>query len=96
MVSVQCFYLVPTYHSPALADPQWSPKLVWRPSSWGIFLLVKLMLPSLFLDTIPDEDTAMSLAAPAVALANTLPVGHTAPLLPTPPSVLGTPAMVSQ
>ena len=39
--------------------------------------------------TIPDSTTAMSLAAPAVALANTsaMKVGHTAPLLPTPPSM---------
>ena len=38
---------------------------------------------------VPDGTTAMSLAAPAVALANSSakPVGHTAPLLPTPPSM---------
>lgn len=37
---------------------------------------------------IPDEENAMSLAAPAVAVANqSKPVGHTAPLLPTPPTV---------
>ena len=45
-----------------------------------------------FTDSIPDKDTAMSLAAPSVAVANQPPtVGHTAPLLPTPPSVLGFP-----
>ncbi len=36
----------------------------------------------------------MSLAAPAVAIAHPPPVatmGHTAPLLPTPPSILGNP-----
>ena len=37
---------------------------------------------------VPDEESAMSLAAPAVAIANqSKPVGHTAPLLPTPPTV---------
>lgn len=37
-------------------------------------------------DTIPGEDDAMSLAAPAVAIAanQTKNIGHTAPLLPTP------------
>lgn len=38
----------------------------------------------------------MSLAAPAVAVANPVPlVGHTAPLLPTPPSILGNPPVQS-
>ena len=38
--------------------------------------------------SIPGEEDAMSLAAPAVAIANqSKPVGHTAPLLPTPPTV---------
>ena len=51
------------------------------------------------LATIPDEVTAMSMAAPAVATASrsAQPMGHTAPLLPTPPSVLGAPpTLVSQ
>ncbi len=38
---------------------------------------------------IPDSAAAMLLAAPAVAVANSSskPMGHTAPLLPTPPSM---------
>ncbi|XP_064385900.1 serine/arginine-rich splicing factor 11-like isoform X2 [Halichondria panicea] len=42
---------------------------------------------------IPDSSAAMFLAAPAIALANSAskPMGHTAPLLPTPPS-MGAPA----
>ena len=41
-----------------------------------------------FVASIPGEIDAMSLAAPAVAIANqSKPVGHTAPLLPTPPTV---------
>ncbi|XP_064385893.1 serine/arginine-rich splicing factor 11-like isoform X3 [Halichondria panicea] len=42
---------------------------------------------------IPDGSAAMFLAAPAIALANSAskPMGHTAPLLPTPPS-MGAPA----
>ena len=42
----------------------------------------------LYVAAIPGEDDAMSLAAPAIAIANqSKPVGHTAPLLPTPPTV---------
>ncbi len=39
---------------------------------------------------IPDSAAAMLLAAPAVAVANSSskPMGHTAPLLPTPPSMV--------
>ena len=38
--------------------------------------------------TFPDEEQAMSLAAPAIAIANqSIPMAHTAPLLPTPPTV---------
>jgi len=42
-----------------------------------------------WLETIPDEETALQLAAPAVAVAanQSKLVGHTAPLLPTPPSM---------
>ncbi len=38
---------------------------------------------------IPDGSAAMFLAAPAIALANNAskPMRHTAPLLPTPPSM---------
>lgn len=44
---------------------------------------------SFSLDNMPAEEDAMSLAAPAVAVASnqTKMVGHTAPLLPTPPSM---------
>lgn len=40
-------------------------------------------------DSIPGEEDALTLAAPAVAIAanQTKSVGHTAPLLPTPPSM---------
>ena len=42
-----------------------------------------------FAANIPSEDDAMTLAAPAVAIASnqSKTVGHTAPLLPTPPSI---------
>ena len=38
---------------------------------------------------MPEEDTALQLAAPAIAVAANQAklVGHTAPLLPTPPSM---------
>lgn len=42
-------------------------------------------------EEIPDETVALSLAAPAIAVANIAsqqPITHTAPLLPTPPSLL--------
>lgn len=42
-------------------------------------------------EVIPDETVALSLAAPAIAVANIAahqPIAHTAPLLPTPPSLL--------
>ena len=51
----------------------------------SVFLV--LLLPA----EIPDENVALSLAAPAIAVANIAalqPITHTAPLLPTPPSLL--------
>ena len=49
-----------------------------------------------FSENIPGEEDAMSLAAPAVAIAanQTKTMGHTAPLLPTPSvmNALGAPA----
>ena len=41
------------------------------------------------IEDIPDEEAALQLAAPAVAVAANQAklVGHTAPLLPTPPSM---------
>ena len=48
------------------------------------------LLRSLFAAEIPDEMVALSLAAPAIAVANIgvqQPITHTAPLLPTPPSL---------
>lgn len=50
-----------------------------------------LLVSLSYVADIPEENVALSLAAPAIAVANIgaqQPITHTAPLLPTPPNLL--------